>query len=78
MNIGNRHIDVPAVCRNLGTKVLIGRPGLSVHENEAETTHVESLLVPRLDEGSIPSNSTGKIVIGITMTIFFKNANLFL
>jgi len=28
------------------------------HENQAETKHVESSLVPRLDEGSSPSIST--------------------
>ena len=28
------------------------------HENQDETTHVESTLVPRLDEGSSPSSST--------------------
>jgi len=38
--------------------VQIGRPGLFTLENQSETTHVESSLVPRLDEGSNPSNST--------------------
>ena len=42
----------------LEAKVMVGRPGLPWHENQAETTHVESLLIPRLDEGSIPSSST--------------------
>ena len=32
--------------------------GLPHHENKAKTKHVESTLVPRLDEGSNPSSST--------------------
>lgn len=31
---------------------------LPIDENQVKTKHVESLLVPRLDEGSIPSIST--------------------
>ena len=31
------------------------------HENLGEDKHVESILVPRLDEGSIPSSSTGAL-----------------
>lgn len=31
---------------------------LPEHENQAATTHVESSLVPRLDGGSSPPNST--------------------
>jgi len=31
---------------------------LSPLENQVETKHVESSLVPRLDEGSSPSSST--------------------
>lgn len=34
--------------------------GLPDHEKQSENTHVESTLVPRLDEGSSPSNSTIK------------------
>lgn len=33
-------------------------PNLSVVENQVGTKHVETLLVPRLDEGSNPSSST--------------------
>ena len=33
---------------------------LSLPYNQVETKHVESTLVPRLDEGSSPSNSTIK------------------
>lgn len=40
------------------TKAAVGRPDLPRHENQAETTHVESILIPCLDEGSIPSSST--------------------
>jgi len=32
--------------------------GLPAVENQAKTKHVETLLVPRLDEGSNPSSST--------------------
>jgi len=32
--------------------------GLAQLENQLETTHVESSLIPRLDEGSNPSSST--------------------
>ena len=31
---------------------------MPIDENQVKTKHVESLLVPRLDEGSIPSIST--------------------
>ena len=34
---------------------------LLAHENLGKDKHVESLLFPRLDEGSIPSSSTNKI-----------------
>ena len=34
---------------------------LCQHENQIETKHVESLLVPRLDEGSNPSSSTWRV-----------------
>lgn len=34
---------------------------LSVPDNQSEDKHVESSLVPRLDEGSNPSSSTNKI-----------------
>ena len=49
----------------LEPKAMFGRPGLAYHENKTETTHVESLLFPRLDEGSIPSNSTIFIIYPI-------------
>ena len=32
--------------------------GLPRHENQVKTKHVESSLIPRLDEGSSPSSST--------------------
>ena len=32
--------------------------GLPHHENQVKTKHVESSLIPRLDEGSSPSSST--------------------
>ncbi len=35
---------------------------LSVPDNQSEDKHVESSLVPRLDEGSNPSSSTIYIV----------------
>ena len=31
---------------------------LSIHENSGEDKHVESVWLPRLDEGSTPSSST--------------------
>ncbi len=34
-----------------------------VHENPGEDKHVESLLVPCLDEGSTPSRSTNKKIV---------------
>ena len=43
---------------NLRTKEQIGSPGLSVPDNQSETTHVETAPIPRLDEGSTPSSST--------------------
>lgn len=39
-------------------KLAFGCPGLTSDENQSATTHVESTLVPRLDEGSNPSSST--------------------
>jgi len=33
---------------------------LSIHENLGEDKHVESVWLPRLDEGSTPSRSTKK------------------
>ena len=33
---------------------------LSIHENSGEDKHVESIWLPRLDEGSTPSRSTKK------------------
>lgn len=34
---------------------------LSVPDNQSEDKHVESSLVPRLDEGSNPSSSTNRV-----------------
>ena len=51
-------------------------PGLLSIENQAGTKHVETLLVPRLDEGSNPSSSTKRQVAKIQPLVFlcFLNA----
>ena len=36
---------------------------LFLHENLGKDKHVESLLIPRLDEGSIPSGSTSLMLL---------------
>lgn len=46
---------------NLGDKAVVARPEQPLHENQPETTHVESTLIPRLDEGSNPSSSTWRV-----------------
>ncbi len=44
--------------KNSEAKAAVGRPDLPQLENQPVTTHVESILIPRLDEGSSPSSST--------------------
>ena len=44
---------------------------LLIVENEVKTKHVETLLVPRLDEGSIPSISTKKHRVVRPMLSYF-------
>ena len=46
--------------RFLGIRALLVALVLQRHENQVKDKHVESTLVPRLDEGSIPSSSTRK------------------
>ena len=44
---------------------------LLAHENLGKDKHVESLLFPRLDEGSIPSSSTDEIFKPLNFSGFF-------
>ena len=44
---------------------------LLAHENLGKDKHVESLLFPRLDEGSIPSSSTNEILKPLNISGFF-------
>ena len=44
---------------------------LLAHENLGKDKHVESLLFPRLDEGSIPSSSTNEILKPLNFSGFF-------
>ena len=45
---------------------------LPIHENEGKDKHVESVWLPRLDEGSIPSSSTQKRqIVSVTICRFF-------
>ena len=52
---------------------------LSVPDNQSEDKHVESSLVPRLDEGSNPSSSTCqtlKIALIISAIFILRNRNI--
>ena len=47
---------------------------LSIHENSGEDKHVESVWLPRLDEGSTPSSSTNNIDNQVFMLFAPQNA----
>lgn len=51
---------------------------LSVPDNQSEDKHVESSLVPRLDEGSNPSSSTKTLKINIFSVLQQSHSCLFM
>ena len=48
---------------------------LPLHENQVKAKHVESSLVPRLDEGSNPSSSTKKDAIRYLFFVLIRDEN---
>ena len=48
---------------------------LPLHENQVKAKHVESSLVPRLDEGSNPSSSTKKDAIKCLFFVLIRDEN---